>query len=324
MHELDVLSHLDGYRKSFLDAGLWAPYLRVIARRHGLDPAEPVRVGLAGTCPTFIVGDCWVIKLFGELFDGEASFQTELAVNRLLAGTGEWPVPALLASGNLDPAGASWPWPYLVFAYLPFASYGEQSTRVHAQDKQDLAVELGRFCRRLHALPIPPGWLLPPPRHDYASYLVERRTQCAADLASWGSLPPHLLDELDEFLPPVEALLPPGVPSSLIHADLTRDHILGQEVGGHWKTRGIIDFGDARIGDIYTELNALHLDLFARDKRLLGAFLDAYGMDPWLAEDFARKAMAAALLFPFDALSSVPHARTAATLEELADFIWKL
>ena len=56
-----------------------------------------------------------------------------------------------------------------------------------------------------------------------------------------------------------------------------------------WTSLAIIDFGDARIGDIYTELNALHLDLFARDKRLLSAFLDAYGMDPWLAEDFARK-----------------------------------
>jgi hygromycin-B 7''-O-kinase len=326
MVTLAALSDINPYRLYFTDSRLWTPYVQEIARRHGLGQGRLVRAGLAGTFPTFIVDQACVVKLFGELFDGEKSFTAEKNTNEFLAQTGSWPVPALIASGRLDPSGTGWPWPYLIFEYIPGISLGEQSATVSHENRIVLAGEVGRFCRRLHDLPLPHGGAFLPSWDLYIDFLTERRAHCAADQASWGHLPERLVSQIDAFLPPVEALIPPGKPPHLIHADLTRDHLLGRIDHGRWETTGIIDFGDARVGDIYYEIVALHLDLFAGDKRLLAAFVQSYGVDGWLSEDFPRKAMAITLMHQFDVLAlldqNLPQAIEAATLNDLAELIW--
>jgi hygromycin-B 7''-O-kinase len=320
---LDRIAELDYYRQHFMDAALWAPYVREIARRHGLGSDVSISAGLPGTCPTFIVADRWVVKLYGELFDGKESWQVEKAANELLAQENGWPVPALLAAGSLYPEGESWHWPYLVFEYLSCASFGEQSAGLSLAERLKLAACLGQFCRRLHSIPFSPD-IFPGPRRDYRAFLAQRRAHCVADQAAWGRLPPHLLAQLDNYLPPVDAIFPTGNNAHFVHGDLTRDHILGQVTGGRWETVGVIDFGDARMGDIYYELIALHLDLFAGDKRLLRAFLEAYGSNSWTIEDFSHIAMAVTLLFPFDVLVCLPHVSDFGSLEELANSIWKV
>ena len=324
MGALDSFTSLDFYRQHFMDAGLWAPYVREIVQRHGLGMDEPISTGLPGSFPTFIVAGRWVVKLFGELFDGEESWQVEKSANELLVKAGGWPAPALLASGSLFPAGAGWPWPYLVFEYLPYASFGEQSAGLSFDERLKLAAWLGRFCRRLHALPLPAAGIFPPLRRDYRSYLSQRLAHCGVDHAGWGRLSSRLLAQLDDYLPPAVARLPEGRPSHLVHGDLTRDHLLGQVAGGRWETYGVIDFGDARLGDLYHELVPLHLDLFAGDKRLLRAFMEAYGSDDWLGDDFPHNAMAVTLLHPFDVLSCLKQLPADGSLEELADIIWRI
>jgi hygromycin-B 7''-O-kinase len=124
----------------------------------------------------------------------------------------------------------------------------------------------------------------------------------------------------------LDELIDRSEPPALVHADLNRDHVLGESIGGAWRPSGIIDFGDAIVGDRMYELVALHLGLFDADKRLLRAFFDAYGFDMGPRRDFARRAMAMTLLFPFDTLGEVienwPDAAAAASLDELAELLW--
>jgi len=100
---------------------------------------------------------------------------------------------------------------------------------------------------------------------------------------------------------------------------------LAQE-DGHWRPTGIIDFGDAWVGDRFYELVALHFSLFQADKRLLQAFLSAYGFDTALRERFAERAMVASLLFEFNSLGEFvadhPELMQTATLDELAARLW--
>ena len=76
-------------------------------------------------------------------------------------------------------------------------------------------------------------------------------------------------------------------------------------MGERWRPIGVIDFGDAMVGDRLYELVALNLGLFRCDKRLLGIFLDTYGFDLALRRDFVRRAMSLTLLHEFNVLSSV-------------------
>ena len=80
------------------------------------------------------------------------------------------------------------------------------------------------------------------------------------------------------------------------------------------------------VGDLYYELSALHLDLFDCDKRLLRAYLDAYGADERTRRALPARAMSAALLHRFNVLVGTfeprPDARQAETLEDLATLLW--
>jgi Ser/Thr protein kinase RdoA (MazF antagonist) len=115
-------------------------------------------------------------------------------------------------------------------------------------------------------------------------------------------------------------------PVHLIHADLTADHLLGELCNGKWVTRGIIDFGDAMVGNLLYELVALHLDLFRCDKHLLGIYLDAYGVNHAFRKALPRKAMSVTLLHRFDVLVSLPPGwlKDAPTLDHLAAVLWDL
>ena len=114
-------------------------------------------------------------------------------------------------------------------------------------------------------------------------------------------------------------------PPHLIHADLTRDHLLGRVVDGRWQSLALIDFGDAMTGDLLYELSALHLDMFRGEKRLLRAFLDAYGMTEEARAALPHQALATSLLHQFNDFEALEPGRLAArTLEELADDLWRV
>jgi hygromycin-B 7''-O-kinase len=139
-------------------------------------------------------------------------------------------------------------------------------------------------------------------------------------------MPARLVAQIDTYLPRLDELIDCSAAPALIHADLNRDHVLGEIVSGAWHPTGIIDFGDARVGERMYELVALHLGLFDADGRLLSAFLDAYGFDAELRRDFVRRAMAMTLLFEFDTLGEIiehmPGVAAVASLEDLADLLW--
>ena len=128
---------------------------------------------------------------------------------------------------------------------------------------------------------------------------------------------------MDEYLAANAAFIQ-GRAEHFIHADLTGDHLLGRLENGHWKTRAVIDFGDAMLGNLYYELAALHLDLFQCDQHLLRAFLEAYSLPP--GPDFVRKAMVTSLLHQFDLygplFERIPQLNKIHTMEELAAWLW--
>jgi hygromycin-B 7''-O-kinase len=324
--DLSQFETLDVYRKHFMDSVFWQPHVQAVCRRHGLLPCQQVRAGLAGSFPTFIVEDRWVIKFFGRLFGGELAYETELQVNGLLPPDLAVRAPALLYSGSLLEDGLTWGWPYLIFEYLPGISIGEVYEQVSFEDKLALASALGKVTRQMQRLSLDGAPLFRAGLDAYARFFHDQRAKCFANHRQWQSLRGHLIDQLEEYLLPVEILVDPLVPHGLIHADITRDHILGRLEASRWVTLGLIDFGDARVGNVFYDLAALHIDLFQCDKRLLRAYLEAYGLED--RRQFAHKAMSAALLHEFDIFSVLvevyPQAHQAASLSDLAEEIWNI
>jgi hygromycin-B 7''-O-kinase len=325
-HNLDVLKAIDGYRQHFMDAVYWQPYVKMVCQRHKLRPAEVVDTGLPGTYPTFIVDEHWVIKFFGELFNGADTFEVERQVNQLIEANQTIVAPALIVWGHLFENTAGWSWPYLIFEFIPGVSLGEVYEQVGFDDKLVLAQNLAQITRQLHAhLPARPSsnqltW------EAYVNLIKKQYVTCQRIQQAAEAVPNHLAQQIDTFLPPLDRLIGPGIRPCLIHADLTADHILGQLKNGAWTTNGLIDFGDAMVGDFVYELIALHLDLFRGDKRLLAVYLAAYGVDDQFYQSLPTKAMSLTLLHRFDVFGYVcktyPQVSEATSLEEAAILLW--
>lgn len=323
-----ALDTREEYVERFMDAAYWRPYVAHLCARHGLTPCGEIRSGLPGTCPVFIVDGRAVVKFYGALFGGGAGFRLERAMYALLATDPAIPAPALLASGELFPGGDGWPWPYIVTRVIPGTSLTEAGGRVPYADRVAVARFLGPVVRRIHAMEPGPEGPLRPSWEAFVAFLEERRARCVESHKVWGSLPEHLVAQLDAYLPPVSDLVDQGVPPRVLHCDLNADHVLGAFQGGRWWPAGIIDFADAKVGDPMYELVALHIGLFRCDKHLLRTFLAEYGADGVLRHDFARRAMAMTLLHEFDVLGDVfdvfPEVRDVVTLPDLAALIWDL
>lgn len=318
---LAALDDLEQYRRLFTDVALWTPYVRAICGRHGLAPCERVRVGIPGTCPAFIVEDRWVVKFFGRLFDGAASYAVEQAAGRMALSDPRIPTANLRGWGALG--GEGWPWPYLVFDYIYSISVGEVWPELDAGEKARIAREMGETVRALHRLPLPPGGPFPTSHEPYAQFLAEQRAGCAERHRAWGTLPAHLIDQIDAYLPPTDYLIDRSRPPHLIHADLTGDHLLGRLREGRWQTLALIDFGDARTGDFLYELAALHLDLFRGEKAPLGAFLESYGLPAH--PEFPRRVLATCLLHQFNVFWLLPaNLLQQPTLDALARALFEI
>lgn len=306
------------YAERFTDPTYWRPYVEEVCARHAL-PCSVIRAGLPGSNAVFLVDQRYAVKLYPDLFGGARSYPIERACYGLVAGAQGIPAPGLVAAGELfDRDG--WPWPYIVTTVIPGLSLGE--SRADYGDRELLAAWLGPTLRRIHALPIAAAPALPLGWAAYRDFLIYLRAGVAARHAEWGALPAHLQAQLDDYMPAVDALYDAGMPPCLVHGDLNRDHVLGEEREERWEPTGLIDFGDARVGDPAYDLVALHLGLFDTDKHLLRIFLDAYG-DPRMASALPRRAMALTLLFEFNVLEGLPLDQVA-TLDELATRLWDL
>jgi hygromycin-B 7''-O-kinase len=316
------------YGVRFTDAAFWKPYVAEVCRRHGLGPCEGVRAGLPGSHPVFVVAERWVVKFFSDLFSGEESFALEREVSSLLRQAPGFPAPRRVAEGALFPCDTGWRWPYLVFPLLPGTSLGEVWEEVSHSDREAIARDLGRWLTALHHLPLDSASVLRSDWEPFAGWLGRQRAAVVERHRGWGSLPPALIEQLEAYLSPVDALLDRSRPPLLLHADMNADHLLGGRRDGRWVSSGIIDFGDAKVGDLFYELVALHLGLFRGEKRLLRLFLDAYGCNAAAEPGFAARAMAFTLLHEFDVLGEGfarrPALREASTLAELAHHLWEL
>jgi hygromycin-B 7''-O-kinase len=321
------------YGRDFAALDYWRPYVAAVCAHHGL-PCETVRGGVPGTCPTWLVDERYVVKFFGRLYEGGHSYAVEAAVYEALAGQSDGLTPRLVAAGRLCDDGVSegWPWPYLVSTYLSGRPLAELGDVAPAEDLAAMARQAGEWLWGLHETPlhaaeVTEGDPLALSWAPFLAFLARQRCGCGARHLAWGGLPAHLAAQVDEYLAPAEELVDTGRPPQLLHADLTEDHLLGERTADGWRLAGVIDFGDARVGERAYELGALHLGAWRADKRLLQDFLAGYGAWDWGPEE-VRRAMNMALLHQFDVFGQVaaryPEMARIETLDELARRLWDL
>ena len=307
-----------------MNLGLWSPYVIEVCGGHDLKSTDSIRPGLAGSFPTFIVDERWVVKFFGRLFEGGQCWVVEKICAELMDEYKPFPTPKLVGWGELLP-NDSWTWPYLIFEYIPGQSLGEIYDQVPENERVKIAKWMGVKVRLLHEIPANEKGLSALPRLD--QLLHKNYQECVAHHQEWRTLPASLVDDIPNYLQFTRKLTSSNPTAHLIHADLTQDHLIGVLNDGRWKTNGVIDFGDALLGNLEYELVPLHLDLFRADKVLLKAFLAGYELEANLYANLTHLAMRASLLHNFNVFEGLfgklPLIKYP-DLETLAHVIWNI
>jgi len=300
-----AIASVQDYVSRLGDVDFWGPYVAEILGRHDLAEAGPgPMAGFNPTYPTFLCGGV-VVKLYGCSGAWRESHAAERAALALVATDPEIAAPRLLAEGRLyDDARA--PWPYLVMARVPGASWRDSG--LSHEQRHSIAADLGRQMRRVHAL-------RPSPLVTDESWPVLDVRAAAAR----SSLPPHLVAQVDDYVRRIRPF-----DRVFVHGDLTSAHAFVES--GH--LAGIIDWGDSIVTDRHYELIQLHRDVFACDKALLRVFLDA--CDWPVTRDFPRRALGLALyrqavglaqhhtMDVFEPVAALLPLEDFATLDELA------
>jgi hygromycin-B 7''-O-kinase len=134
---------------------------------------------------------------------------------------------------------------------------------------------------------------------DWPAWLAERRAGFAAAQAERGAAPEWIdaaLAFLDEMWPQVTQSHQPV----LLNADITDEHVLLQQEGDRWRMSGLIDFGDAMLGDALYEFTAPVVFFGQRDAALRRALFRGYGYpEAALDSTLSRRLAAMALLHQF-------------------------
>lgn len=314
----------EAYERSLQDAAFWAPYAKAALRLSGLPDEGEVRTHYPTTHVAALVNGVYLVKLHYEDWFGEDSFQTEREAYTLLARQ-ELPIPELLAEGALYEDG--WRWPFLAMTAMHGRSLRDLDGDADPQDLLRLATWLGRTLKDLHHVPTHDGERIS--LEIYADMIQVREQRSHRDHEQWGSLPPHLVEHVRDYVWEARKLIDPERETPVfLHGDLHAGNVFVDGEPGAIEPTGIVDFNDAYEGDPHYDLVAIHANAFGADKRLLRALLDGYGWGE-LGKQWPRRMMALTLAHDFDMIQPVadryPEALAAVgSLDELATALWDL
>jgi hygromycin-B 7''-O-kinase len=307
----------DHYRRVRTDASFWRPYIEEAFKASELSVEPILAIEDDGTNANFWLGSNKILKIYTPFCHGRESKGMETAVLRNLADS-DLPVPKVLARGELMPLDDEWKWPFLVTERLPGRTLHAMWPEMPHEQRMGYAFQIGDMLRRLHkVIPSPDVsrtfqaiW----PK-GFTDFLV-RQHQLVSAKSELAVIP--IYDEIVKMSP---ATLASGWPA-VLHGDLDGTHLLVQ----HGQITGLIDFGDAKIGDPLYDFVTVQIDLFDQDPRMFSEMLRGYKIDPREERNFRERLTAYAVLHEWPLVESLPTWAVrsgAGSLGELGEWLWR-
>ncbi len=305
----------------FTNVPQWAAAVREICRRHHI-PVQHVTAGFPGTNAVFVVDDACVVKIYAPFCPED--FELECELYTLLGNGSALPVPALIAQGVLEDQMR---WPYIITEFKPGIPIREARAHIAHRQRVRLAAALGEMIRHLHHIPVMQLTTLDPTPAGWRALVRQRAAQAALPTQWEDILPAAVAAEIPGFLASVLAA-DDEAPVVLMNGDLTEDHILLEQDGGKWRVSGLIDFGDALVGQKEYEWVALWFSGLDRDYECLAAFMESYDARIKLDDDFFTRAMAYTFIHEFatDILATtlkILGNPPIASIKELQALLWQ-
>ena len=274
-----VIESMQQWGRVFTDPDYWRPMIEHILEKHDLGDLRQIRAGYPGSNAVFWVNDTFIVKIFGQAW--KEDFDRELELYRHLAAYDSLLVPKVMADGAIS---AGQEWKYMVMEGLPGERLGDVWKDMPRDNQLEIGEHLGKIVKQLHSVPVDGIRSMETSKVGWSQFVQTQMACCVEHHRTNNSLPEHLLAQIPDYLESANPLFADNFFPCIVNSDLTRDHVLLSQVGSHWQSTGIIDFGDVKIGYRDYEFVALYLDAFDCDVEVMRTFLQAYdypnGVDP--------------------------------------------
>jgi len=222
---LPRIKSIGEYRPVRREVDPWLPAMRLICRRHRLGGSDLLRF-TDGTHILFRTGRV-VIKLYCTLWPED--FRAEHAFLSHVSGL---PVPEMVGHGEVEG------WPYIIMSFLEGVPAGDLWDDLDGRERLRLAEEMGRLIARIRALPPCPGL-----ETGWESFLRQRIESAVEHHGASGEGWRGWIERR------VVGFVEPPLAPAVLHADITDEQLLLTEQRGVWRVTGLLDFGDAMMGN---------------------------------------------------------------------------
>jgi hygromycin-B 7''-O-kinase len=248
-----------------LESQTWLPAISDICYEHGL-PATGLTPFTDGSNLIAGVADEFVIKVFPPFhrYQWESEYR---ALKRLWNQDISIPIPRLLASSEREDG-----WTYVVLSKLPGVTLESVWPRLPIADKIACMGQIGTMMARVHSVPVGELHDIDPP---WEPFLQTQLVNCKNRHAR-QKMPAWFLQEVDEYVASKSVLMPNESPV-ILTGEYTPFNLLAEEVDGHWRITGMIDFGDVMVG--FREYDFLGPCLFLGEANasLIDTLFQSYG-----------------------------------------------
>ena len=299
------------YRAIHGDPKPYLPALRVICERHGLDVDDAYMPSGGTNIVWHVRGGPW-IKMFPPLWPQDfVRERTGLAATGSVDGLN---VPQLLGEGELEG------WPYMLLSNVPGHAVGTVWLDMKPEDRVDVARQAGALFAQLHDTDVAACAAI---HEDWPAFARSLRSDAVTRQQGYG-LDASWAEDLAAFLD----TLPPTDDGRevFLHADVTDEHLYLERRDDRWVVTGLIDFGDAMVGDWRYEFAAPLVFLAQGQPRVQRALLEGYGLAAdELTPELGRILAGWTFMHRWGRIPTYArfaHGKTPETLDALAASIW--
>jgi len=241
----------------------WMPALKQLQRQFKLPDSAWTRISM-GANALFGLGDS-IVKLVPPNWRRQGD--KEILVTPLLEGRLSLHTPQLIAGGEIDS------WVFVITSRLQGTLLADVWPSLSVVQKRSIMVQTGEVLRELRTVPFADDIAI---RVNWPSYIEGLITDCLARHER-RKMPASLLEQVIPYIEAAGNFTEPA-DARFIHMDFHQWNLMAKEIRGQWRLVGLLDYGDAVVGNSDRfELLTPMIFMAQGNPELLKSLIDAYG-----------------------------------------------
>ncbi|BBB58939.1 phosphotransferase [Undibacterium sp. KW1] len=264
----------------------WMPVLKYLQQAFDL-PAEPWEKIPLGANALFGLGEGVIVKLVPPNWRRQGD--KEILVAPLLEGKLSLQTPRLIASGEIDH------WVFVIFSRLQGTLLADIWPSLDIEQKRSIMLQTGQLVRELGSVKFDTDIAI---KVDWPNYIQNLITDCMARHQR-RKMPETLLTQVMPYIEAAGGFAKAG-DLRFIHMDIHPWNLMAKQEQGQWRLTGLLDFGDAIVGNSdRLEILTPMIFMAQGNPLLLQALLQSYGgMTDISAAELQRQLTAYMLIRP--------------------------